>query len=449
MRIVLFNTPMVRPSGGQINARNWAFGLKSRGHSVVFFTLEAGAMAEEIRGRGIGVVTDPSLIDDEPDVLFGFGIHDALALITRFPSVPLVQVSQQWSHWLHFPCPFPQVVLHVVVDAINAEMLANEFGIPRDRIRVVHNAVDMTLVPDRHRALPVKPERAFVFAKDNGPHLDAIRAACAKRDIALEFVGVPVGTLHPNPFQRIVESDLVFGSARTAIEGAVGGAAVVVADHRGLAGMLTTGNLKQFRMHNFGHEVLTRPLDMETIGAEIDAYDPADAAAVSRFMREDASLDGQIDELEAVLREARDRFRPVDQDEHRKKLSTYLSRHLPRVGEPSPRHQRSAPDMIVADLAIARRISALDARINGIEAAERRLSALSARLDGSEAAEQRLSALSARLDRCEATEQRLLALSTRLDRFEARAAEAQSFRPLVQMARRFALLVRTVVRGER
>jgi hypothetical protein len=369
MRIVVFNTPMIRPSGGQINARNWAFGFKARGHKVTVYTLEAGPLAEEVRSRGITVVTDPSLIADEPDVLFGFGIHDALALIARFPGAPLVQVSQQWSNWLHFPCPLPQVMLHVVVDDINAEMLVNEFGVPRDRIRVIYNAVDMALLPPRTRVLPPKPERALVFVKHHGPYLDAVRTACGKRNIALEFLGHVIGTMHPNPLLRIVESDLVIGSGRTAIEGAVGGAAVLVADDRGLAGLLTSNNLERLRVNNFGHEVLTGPLDVETIGREIDAYDPADAAAVSQFMRKNASLDGQIEQLESLLIEACARFRPVNEDQYRRTLSTYLAKHLPRVNDPSPRHVRSSsgPTEVDPTSAIGQRLAATDARVDRIE----------------------------------------------------------------------------------
>ena len=37
MRIVVFNSPMIYLSGGQVNARDWALGLKARGlHGVEF-----------------------------------------------------------------------------------------------------------------------------------------------------------------------------------------------------------------------------------------------------------------------------------------------------------------------------------------------------------------------------------------------------------------------------
>jgi hypothetical protein len=149
MRIVVFNSPMIYLSGGQVNARDWTLGLKARGHKVTLFALVAGPLAEEVRQAGVSVISDPALMADKPDVLFGYGLNDLIALIARFPDVPAVQVSQQWSHWEHFPCPLPQVVLHVAVDDINAEMLVNEFGIAREQVRLIYNAVDMSRLSGR------------------------------------------------------------------------------------------------------------------------------------------------------------------------------------------------------------------------------------------------------------------------------------------------------------
>jgi hypothetical protein len=341
MRIVVFNSPMIYLSGGQVNARDWALGLKARGHKVTLFALVAGPLAEEVRQAGISVISDPALMADKPDVLFGYGQNDLVAMIARFPDIPAVQVTQQWGHWEHFPCPLPHVVRHVAVDDINAEMLVNEFGIAREQVRVVYNAVDLSRLPTRTRILPARPERALVFVKAEAPYLDAVRRACSKRNIVPEFIGYPIGRPHPNPLAEIVNSDLVIGTARTAIEGAVGGAAVIVADQRGMGGLLTMAKLQHFRANNFGREILTMPLDEEAIGAQIDAYDAADAASVSKFMRENASLDAQIRQIETILLDAVASFRVPDPENFTRSLSTYLALHLPRGDEPSPRHERS------------------------------------------------------------------------------------------------------------
>jgi hypothetical protein len=83
------------------------------------------------------------------------------------------------------------------VDDINAEMLVNEFGLAREQVRVVYNAVDLSRLPTRTRALPARPERALVFVKVEAPYLDAVRRACSKRNIVAEFIGYPIGRRIP------------------------------------------------------------------------------------------------------------------------------------------------------------------------------------------------------------------------------------------------------------
>lgn len=373
MRILIFHARLAHLTGGQVNTRDWALGLKSRGHKVVVYTLEPGPMAEEVRAAGIPVVTDPALVADRPDVMVGSGVHDVVALVARFPDVPAIQIGQVWEHWNGYPSLLPQAVLHVVVDDLNAEMFANEFGIPRDRIRIIHNAVDLTRVASRKRPLPARPARALVFVKRGNPSFeDALHTTCSSRNISLEFFGYPIHRPLYEPLAAIADYDLVIGAARTAIEGAVVGAAVLVADHRGLAGMLTTQNLAQFRNDNFGRELLVRPLDAATIGQEIDRYDASDAVEVSRILREDAALDRALDRWEAVFAEAIALLReaPPAPDDVRKSLASYLSLHLPRPWEPSPRHDR-----LKGGLLFEERLHALRHEV------EQRLAALGTRVD--------------------------------------------------------------------
>src|SRR5437773_1329644 len=96
MRIIVFTSQLWNRTGGELNARDWAAELTRRGHRVTLYTPLPGPLAKEIHSLGIPVVDDPSAIADTPDVMFGSGINDAMALIARFPDVPLVQLSQQF-----------------------------------------------------------------------------------------------------------------------------------------------------------------------------------------------------------------------------------------------------------------------------------------------------------------------------------------------------------------
>jgi hypothetical protein len=120
---------------------------------------------------------------------------------------------------------------------------------------------------------------------------DSIAAACATRGIALDIIGKAAGNAIEHPEEMLGDYDLVFGKARCALEAAATGAAVVVCDARGLAGLVTTRDLDAMRELNFGFRLLQRPITEETIGAEIDRYDAKDASKVTDAIRATAGVD--------------------------------------------------------------------------------------------------------------------------------------------------------------
>jgi hypothetical protein len=72
---------------------------------------------------------------------------------------------------------------------------------------------------------------------------------------------------------------------------------VVLADAIGIGEMVTTGNVARLRPLNFGRRALRRQPSAEVVAGELARYDAADAAAVSRQVRETAGHDTLVDEL--------------------------------------------------------------------------------------------------------------------------------------------------------
>jgi hypothetical protein len=85
--------------------------------------------------------------------------------------------------------------------------------------------------------------------------------------------------------------DIVFATARMALEAAAVGCAVMVADGRGFAGMLRSENLKTWRRLNFGAGLLTAPVTAAALDSAIAAYDADDAAEVCSSLRAEVSAD--------------------------------------------------------------------------------------------------------------------------------------------------------------
>jgi hypothetical protein len=167
-----------------------------------------------------------------------------------------------------------------------------EPGIPESAVRILPNAVD--LVRFRPRGpLPRRPLRALVFSNvaSSDSFAATIEAACAQRGITLDVIGRAAGNKTDHPEEILSRYDLVFGKARCAFEAAATGAAVVVCDAGGLAGMITARDLDAMRQLNFGARLLQRPITEGTISAEIDRYDADDAAKVTEAVRATAGID--------------------------------------------------------------------------------------------------------------------------------------------------------------
>jgi hypothetical protein len=72
---------------------------------------------------------------------------------------------------------------------------------------------------------------------------------------------------------------------------AVGCAVVVLNEGMGLAGLVTPDNMTEWHRWNFGRRLLQKPIETGTVRAAIAGYSPAAAAAVSRYLRMNGSLE--------------------------------------------------------------------------------------------------------------------------------------------------------------
>jgi len=305
LRVLVTNRVLANRTGTELYVRDLAVGLLRRGHHPVVYSPVLGPVAAEIRAATVPVVDDLARIGSAPDVIHGHHALETLAALLAFPGVPAVAFCHSWTGWADAPLRFPRVLRHVAVDHTCRDRLLSEHGLSEDRVHVALNAVDLERFRPRP-PLPPRPRRALVFSNAAGGrsgHLAAIRAACESAGIALEVAG----TRSRNPLDRPEEVlggyDLVFAKARAALEAMAVGAAVVLCDAAGAGPMVSTANLDRLRPLNFGVRTLSEPATPEVLAREIARYDPADAEAVSRRVRETAGTGALVDELAALYRE--------------------------------------------------------------------------------------------------------------------------------------------------
>ena len=276
----------------------------------------------------VPVIDDLDGMSEAPDLIHANHHPVMMAAAARFPDTPVISAHQDFVNWLDAPQPLPAISRWIAVDRALADRLIFEGGVPADRIEVVLNAVD-TRQFSLGRRIPAEPRRALAFAK-NSQHIDAVNVACSRAGIEVTWVGSAVGRVERDVSALMRNSDLVFGSALTALEAMACGRAVIVCDGRGLAGFCTPDRWRAWRPHNFGLRMLNKALTPQAVSAEIERYSREDAEAACELTRTEADLERRTDQIlglyERVLREAQ----PVPQRDTLRVLSTYISGWSPQ-----------------------------------------------------------------------------------------------------------------------
>lgn len=333
LRILMTNMVMSGRSGTETVTRDLALAYLNAGHRPYVYTRELGPIADELIAHSIPVTDSISAIAGDIDVIQGNHLNACIGVMARFPTTPAVFVCHDFTSWYDVPPKLANIHRYVAVSLNTKERLTYVGGIPEASTRLVLNGVDT------RRFKPVTmprevPLKALAFAKNAG-HVDAIRRACAEREIAVDFVGQQVGAVVEAPEVILGQYDLVFASARTAIEAMACDLPVIVCDGRGMAGMVDVRRYHAWRDHNFGLKVLLHQPTVENLLVQINRYDPQIAAEVGQYVRADANIEVCAGRYIAVLHEAISEPAPSLEA-----ASTALSAHLeawsPRLGSEWP-----------------------------------------------------------------------------------------------------------------
>ncbi|SEN84573.1 glycosyltransferase [Bradyrhizobium sp. OK095] len=331
MRVLVTNCAMRGRSGSEIVTIDLASGLQRRGHEVAVFAPLLGSNAEILRRRGVLVTDRPEDVPWIPDVIHGHHNHVLTSALACFPETPGLFVCHSTAYWFDGPPRLPRVKRLCAVDEACRARLVAETGCPSDDVVLLMNAVDTDLFVPRGR-LPERPARALLLTK-NTEHIAAVRDAARGSGLVLDEVGSAFGREIDDLHAQLRNYDLVFATARMALEALAVGCAVVVVDGRGLAGLATAATVDAWRVRNFGVSVLTRAVTADAISAEIARYDAADAMKVSERIREVATLSAYLDQVEALHREVAALPRDVNSREDLRATGSFAAQWLRRLGE--------------------------------------------------------------------------------------------------------------------
>ena len=331
LKILITNAWLDGRGGTESVVRDLATGFLRRGHRPIVYSPHLGEAARELHATGVAVISDLSQMGEAPDVIHGHHYVQTIEAILHFPDVPVLSMIHAWTFFQEKPPLFPQVYRYLAVDQAVRDRLVHIEGVDPARVELLFNAVDLARIPPRPRPLAERPVTALAFTK-NKAQIPILQAACDQAGVKLELLGLGAGRVVAAPEEELVRHDLVFATARMALEALCAGCAVVVCDARGLAGMVTPETLPRLRDLNFGLRSLTGRVTVEAIAAEIARYDPAEAALVSGQVREAANLEQTLDHLETLYREAITAFatKAPDASQRRTAMLSFLTETLPR-----------------------------------------------------------------------------------------------------------------------
>jgi hypothetical protein len=309
LRILITNFKLETWTGTELFVRDLARGLLEAGHRPILYSPRLGRLAAEIRRETIPVIDDLDKLSAAPDVIHGQHANETLTALLHFPDAPALFFCHDWYFKEDYPPRFPRLLRYVAIDDQCYDKLICEYGVPGERARVLCQFVDLKRFRPRP-PLPARPRRAAVlcnYTKEN-EYLHAAREACARSGVSLDAYGLGVGRPCERPEEVLREYDVVFAKGRAALEALAAGTAVVLYWWRRLGPMVTAAELDGLRADSFGVRSMGPQLTPAEFGLEIERalarYDPAEAAEVSRRVRESAGRDAFVSELVGLYEEA-------------------------------------------------------------------------------------------------------------------------------------------------
>jgi hypothetical protein len=336
-RVLIATTGLTGYGGTDLYARDLAIALLRFGWLPIVYSTRLGPLADELRRATIPVVSSLDDCTAQPDIIHGQHTVETLAALTRFPDVPAIFFCHDAQNWHSIPPLSPRIGAYVAIDRNCRDRMMFEHGIPQESISILTNSVDLRRFVQRP-PLPPVPRRAVVFsnaAREN-TWVAPIRTACTQRGIELDVIGESSGRFVARPEEILREYDVVFAKARCALEALAVGASVIVCDHAGFAGMVTTRNRAHLQQLNFGTRTLQHPITAERLLDALQQYDPADAAAVCQSIRSTSDSDMRAAELIALYEEILSGHNEVSASDILRATSRSLERLLPHLYRSQP-----------------------------------------------------------------------------------------------------------------
>ena len=305
MLILITNERLDLRAGSDSFIRDLARGLQKLGHYVMAYGSDPRQGRRLVERDSISVATDLERLPVRPDIIHARHHLDAMTAIAALPGVPVVHhcIGPAWSTVLPV---HPRIHRYIAPATGIANWIARQGPIPRDRIDLVHSAVDPLRLASTARPA-ASPERLLVYDDQmlpDSPIVPAIKAAADGLGLSVELAGRRLGRVFGNAGTRLPDYDIVFARGRAAIEAIACGCAVVVVSHDRCGEMVDEGNFDRLREADFSVDATRPPTPAERIGEILRGYSAPTTAALAAMVGSRCDFPAYAAAIESVYRSA-------------------------------------------------------------------------------------------------------------------------------------------------
>lgn len=304
MKILMTQRTLVRVGGSQLAAAEISRALAERGHEVTVYSPRIGDLTVLLWSGKVATAATLAEIAWTPDIIHGQHHLPAMAALARFPGVPAIYYCHG-RPWVEAAPLHPAIRRYVMMCGWLADSAATEFGLPADAVAVLPNFVNTARFSEL-RLPAATPSKALLFGDPGVPREELKRLAEACGALGLQFDVLRDKSGEKRPEIVLPDYDIVFAIGRCAIEAMASGCAVIPVIPEQAGELVTPENFDRWSYSNFSPRYFTSGAQIGTdwLRRQLEQYDPAGVAAVTHRVRQERTLDGAVDRLEAIYREA-------------------------------------------------------------------------------------------------------------------------------------------------
>jgi hypothetical protein len=307
MRILITQREMVHFGGTEMVTVEIAKELTVRGHDVVVFSPRLGEVCRLLWPGGVRAVSQLESVPWQPELIHGHHHLPAMAALARFESARAIYYSHGAKPWVEQPPLHQRIQNYVVMCEWMVKRFVAQLALDPEHVSVVPNFVNVKRFSGV-RVPPNKPAKALLYHVNGLSTVEfaKLKAGCSAFGITLDQIGPAFENIQTRPEMFLQLYDLVFASGKSALEAMAAGCAVMTLMGGKSGALVTIENFEEWAFVNFGPGFLQDAtlIDETWLRRELEKYSADDAAKVTAKVREERTLDGSVNKLEAIYQAA-------------------------------------------------------------------------------------------------------------------------------------------------